>query len=195
MNEQPIILALISAVVAIIVALITAYFAARAATDKRQAEINVQLALLDGRITKLAFQVELLWELGVKDALREAKKQGLVQQNSPMRPTKKWEQLVSQPLRTSLEMDLAHFAEVYRSPYDIAVEAYVRHRGPLEALALRADLPHALIFAMLAEQAKVYRQQVIDRVREQKTAEEELARHIKDALEEAENDPITGNDN
>lgn len=70
------------------------------------AYITTQLTLkrsIGETLVVLKDRMDVLWDIYVKDALREARRASLVQENSPLTVTEEWHKLISPELREKID--------------------------------------------------------------------------------------------
>ena len=125
--------AIITVVGGISVAIISAYAIAKQTSRKELDEIKKIVTLNELKVTTL-------WEIYVEDAVRSAKKTGLVASRSAVRPTEKLKEVLSVDLQEEISEEALAMSAYISSPYDIAIEIWTRHKHELISGADKADV-------------------------------------------------------
>lgn len=147
--SEGLIIAIIGTVVSLGVAYITARIEARAETSRRFAEH-------DNRFTEHAVKLDLLWDVYIRDAVRDAREIGLTRKNSPMQITERWDEIIPEELRKRIDRDIAYWVAELRSPYDASIEVYRKHKEALGLIAEEEDIRNTAIIGTLFVQAKSF---------------------------------------
>lgn len=136
---------------AIIVAIITVVGSAIASVA---VAIITARAEVSNKLTEHSVKLNLLWDVYIRDAVRDAREIGLTQKNSPMQITEKWDEIIPEDLRKELDRDIAYWTARLRSPYDASIEVYRLHRDELVLIAEEQDIRNTAIIGALFVQAK-----------------------------------------
>lgn len=134
--SEGLLIAIIGAVVSIAAAYITA-----------RTEITRQL-------TEHAVKLDLLWDVYIRDAVKDARESGLAHKNSPVQITEQWNEMVPEELREQIRKDIIYWLARLRSPYDASIAVYRQHKDALVLIAEEHDIRHTAIIGTLFVQAK-----------------------------------------
>ena len=126
-------IAIITSVGGIIIAFIAAYATARQTSKKEIDGIKKIVTLNELKVTTL-------WEIYVEDAIRSARKTGLVASRSAVRPTEKLKEVLSVDLQEEISEEALAMSAYISSPYDIAIEIWAKHKHELISGADKADV-------------------------------------------------------
>ncbi len=128
-----IVAALIVAGGGIIVAIIAAYATAKATSRKEFDEIR-QTVIVN------QLKVDTLWEIYAEDAIRSAQNRQLVVAQSAIHLTEEFTRIISLQLCEQIRYDAIIMSEYIVSPYDIAVEIWIKYKSELIEKSRGADI-------------------------------------------------------
>jgi hypothetical protein len=134
--------AIITVVGGIAVAAISAYAIARQTSRKELDEIKKVVILNE-------LKVATLWEIYVEDAIRSAKKTGLVASRSSLRPTSKLTEVLDMKLQEDIRDEALALSAYVSSPYDIAIEIWSNHKKDFVRQSNDADIPVSVMWGSI----------------------------------------------
>lgn len=111
---------------------------------------------------EMKLKMDILWEIYAEDALREARKEGLMQRNSPERISDQWYTKVPEELQYLIEKDIEVLSVLMDSPYDMSLEIYGKYREELKAIAIANDWPIQAVLGVIHKMCKEARRESID---------------------------------
>jgi hypothetical protein len=96
-------IALIGVIGSVITAIITSSYNIRRSLGDAVKFNQASIVTNQKMIAELSVKVDLLWEVSVRDALRAARKNELVVENSPARTTRHWREILSPRLKEKID--------------------------------------------------------------------------------------------
>lgn len=139
--DLQIIVAAIAGISTVIVAVVAAYASVRQANRKELSDIRASIGKVSQQVSVNEVKVNTLWEIYAEDAIRSAQKGGLVAARSAVRPTEKLKLIMSEELQADIQEETAALSTYISSPYDIAIEIWMKHRKELLYCSKKADIP------------------------------------------------------
>jgi uncharacterized protein YneF (UPF0154 family) len=105
-------IAIITVLGGVLVSFITSFFNSKKILSDSIAENS-------RRIAELAIKVDLLWDVNVKEALRDARKVNYLEEKSPLSTTGKWLQVITPPILEKIQITINECVEDSQSFLEI----------------------------------------------------------------------------
>ena len=109
---------------------------------------------ISNKLTEHGVKLDLLWDVYIRDAVKDARESGLAQRNSPLQITEMWNDIVPEELRKQIHRDIIYWLARLKSPYDASIEVYRIHRDALVLISEKYDIRNTAIIGTLFVQAK-----------------------------------------
>ncbi len=140
----------------ILIAIITVIGSVAAAVLAANRAVGDRLDTIEKSQAAGAVKLDTLWRIYAEDAISEARRAGLVQRNSPIAVTHRWEVVMPDSLLIEITQGIERAKAFTGEPYDVSLLVVGELQVRLSAYAREADVPmRALVGAIhtMAERA------------------------------------------
>lgn len=99
-----------------------------------------RLRTVEQAYTALMTKMDLLWGIYAEDAIKEARSASLMQKNSPLQFTPRWEEVLPDWLKDRIKWQVKRYNLSTKSAYDTAFEVFSSNLEDLTAVSRTADI-------------------------------------------------------
>lgn len=118
---------------------------------------------LEQELAAIRVRTTTLWEIYAEDAIRDARNASLARQNSPVRITPQWKEIVPAALRNQIGREIVSMTPQTGDAYETAIEVFFNHKDELKRIAKEADVRLSALFGVIYYMSKKYFQSRVNK--------------------------------